>query len=50
MGVIQCLSPAKNGMHNPKSPLLFGEIDSTDVIKKRKVKSLINNQMNLFDI
>lgn len=38
------------GMHNPKSPLLFGEIDSTDVIKERKVKSLINNQMNLFDI
>ncbi len=38
------------GMHNPKSHLLFGEIDSTDVIKERKVKSLINNQMNLFDI
>lgn len=38
------------GMHNPKSPLLFGEIDSTDVIKERKVKSLIDNQMNLFDI
>ncbi len=38
------------GMHNPQSPLLFGEIDSTDVIKERKVKSLINNQMNLFDI
>ncbi|WP_419023588.1 DUF1848 family protein, partial [Holdemanella sp.] len=38
------------GMHNPKSPLLFGEIDSTDVIKERKVKSLINNQMNLFDL
>lgn len=38
------------GLHNPKSPLLFGEIDSTDIIKERKVKSLINNQMNLFDI
>lgn len=37
-------------MHNPKSPLLFGEIDDTDVIKERKVKSLIDNQMNLFDI
>lgn len=37
------------GMHNPKSPLLFGEIDDTDVIKDRKVKSLIDNQMNLFD-
>lgn len=38
------------GMHNPKSPLLFGEIDDTDVIKDRKVKSLIDNQMNLFDV
>lgn len=38
------------GMHNPKSPLLFGKIDSTDIIKERKVKSLINNQMHLFDI
>lgn len=37
-------------MHNPKSPLLFGEIDDTDVIKERKVKSLIDNQMNLFDV
>ena len=33
-----------------QKPLLFGEIDSTDVIKERKVKSLINNQINLFDI
>ncbi len=38
------------GMHNPKSPLLFGEVDDTDVIKERKVKSLIDNQMNLFDV
>lgn len=38
------------GMHNPKSPLLFGEIEDSDVIKERKVESLINNQMNLFDI
>lgn len=38
------------GMHNPKSPLLFGKIDDTDVIKERKVKSLIDNQMNLFNI
>lgn len=37
-------------LHNPKSPLLFGEIDGTDVIKERKVRSLINNQLNLFDI
>ena len=26
------------GMHNPKSPLLFGEIDSTDVIKRDYMK------------
>lgn len=38
------------GMHNPDSPLLFGEIDDTDVIKERKVKSLIDNQMSLFDM
>ncbi|MCM1568589.1 MAG: DUF1848 domain-containing protein [Roseburia sp.] len=37
------------GMHNSKSPLLFGEIDDTDMIKERKVKSLIDNQMNLFN-
>lgn len=38
------------GMHNPKSPLLFGVIDDSDVITERKVKSLIENQMSLFDI
>ncbi len=38
------------GMHDPKSPLLFGEVDDTDVIKERKVESLIDNQRNLFDI
>lgn len=38
------------GMHNPKAPLLFGEIDDTDIIKERKVESLIDNQRNLFDI
>ena len=37
------------GMHNPKSPLLFGEIDESDIIKERKVKSLIKTQMSLFD-
>lgn len=36
------------GMHNPKSPLLFGEIHDTDVIKERKVKSLIDNQMHIW--
>lgn len=41
---------AKNfSMHHPKSPLLFGEVNDIDVIKERKVKSLIENQMNLFD-
>ena len=38
------------GMHNPDSPFLSGEIDDTDVIKERKVKSLIDNQMSLFDM
>ncbi|MEE0885089.1 MAG: DUF1848 domain-containing protein [Faecalimonas sp.] len=37
-------------MHNPKSPVLFGEIDDSDIIKERKVKSLIENQMSLFDV
>ena len=37
------------GLHNPKSPLLFGEIDESDIIKERKVKSLIKTQMSLFD-
>lgn len=37
------------GMHDPKSPLLFGKTDDTDVIKERKVKSLIDDQMSLFD-
>lgn len=37
-------------MHNPKSPLLFGEVNEEDVIKERKVKSLIENQMSIFDI
>ena len=35
--------------HNPKSPLLVGEIMDADVIKERKVKSLKELQMNLFD-
>lgn len=37
------------GLHNPKSPLLFGELDDSDIIKDRKVKSLIEGQMSLFD-
>ncbi len=31
-------------MHDPKSPLLFGKVGESDVIKERKVKSLIDNQ------
>ena len=38
-----------SGLHNPKSPLLFGEISELDVIKERKIKSLIRNQISLFD-
>lgn len=37
------------GKHDPASPLLFGEINDRDVIKERRVKSLINHQMTLFD-
>ena len=40
----------KNAMaHNPKSPLLYGEIGDDDVIKERDIKSCIENQMTLFD-
>ena len=39
-----------NTLHNPKSPLLFGEVSGDDVINDRKVKSLIERQMNIFDI
>ena len=35
--------------HDPSSPLLFGRVGSDDVIKERKMKSLIQNQMSLFD-
>lgn len=38
------------GMHNLKAPLLVGEIDDADVVKERKVNSLIDNQISLFDI
>ena len=37
------------GLHNPQSPLLFGKIDEFDTIKERKVKSLIETQLSLFD-
>lgn len=37
---------ANTQKHNPLSPLLFGEIGSDDVIKKRKVESCRNGQMS----
>lgn len=37
-------------MHNPKSALLFGEIEANDIIKERKVKSCKECQMNLFTL
>lgn len=37
-------------IHNPTSPLLFGEVGSDDVIKERKVKSCKECQMTLFDL
>lgn len=37
-------------MHDPKSPLLFGEIGESDIIKEREAKSLIERQMTLFDL
>ena len=44
-------SVAKNTQaHNPKSPLLFGEIGADDVIKEREVKSCKENQLSIFDL
>lgn len=37
-------------IHNPTSPLLFGEVGSDDVIKERKIKSCKECQMTLFDL
>lgn len=36
------------GLHNPYSPLLFGEVMPEDKIIERKMVSLKNNQLNLF--
>ena len=36
--------------HNPKSPLLFGEVGEDDVIKEREMKSLKELQMTIFDL
>lgn len=35
--------------HNPKSPLLFGEVNEEDKITERTVRSLEDRQMSLFD-
>lgn len=37
-------------IHNPKSPLLFGEVEAEDVVKERKVKSCKECQMTIFDL
>lgn len=36
-------------LHDPRSPLLFGEVGPDDVIKERKVKSCKECQRSLFD-
>lgn len=36
-------------MHNPMSPLLFGEVGDDDTIKERDVKSFKDSQLTLFD-
>ena len=44
-------STAKNcGKYNPKSPILCGSIDENDKITERKVKSLKEQQLTLFDL
>ncbi len=35
--------------HNPCSPLLFGEVKEDDVIKERKMESLVRRQLSIFD-
>ena len=37
-------------IHNPLSPLLFGEIGQDDVIKERKIKSCKECQLSFFDL
>lgn len=36
-------------VHNPKSPLISGEISLEDIVKDREIKSCKNCQINLFD-
>ena len=35
--------------HDPLSPLLFGRVCEHDVIKEKKMKTLIRSQLSLFD-
>lgn len=35
--------------HNPCSPLLFGDVKEDDVIKERKMESLVRRQLSIFD-
>ncbi len=37
-------------VHNPTSPLLFGEIEPEDTIKERKIQSCKEFQLTLFDL
>ncbi len=38
-----------NELHNPKSPLLYGEVGEDDIISERKVNSWKTSQVNLFE-
>ena len=40
---------ANHSKHNPNSPLLYGDIESDDVVKERIIHSFRNNQLGLFD-
>ena len=36
-------------LHNPNSPILFGEVGTEDIVKERPVQSCKQSQLNLFD-
>lgn len=38
-----------SGLHNPNSPLLFGELSPEDVVTERNMKSCRVSQMSIFD-
>ena len=35
--------------HNPNNPLLFGEVGPEDIVKERKMESLVEDQLSIFD-